>query len=240
MTLETVLSRANVIAGSNLVRRSGVVSALLALAIFAGCGGGGDHTAPSSLKDRLLPVSRLPGFKVSRTFEWDNPTDVFVQGLFTSETTTPSDFIHSLDKAGFDAGVGEHLQKRGNQGPQGFADVLKFGSDGGAQDALALMHKEDLKQPCFSACSENPSAFNVDAIPGAKAAQQVPLKNPPKGAGPPFVGYAVEFPIRSYVYIVNAGGPPGSVTKSEVTKAAKAYYDHATTLSNSGSSGTKY
>src|SRR5205823_10586528 len=130
--------------------------------------------------------------------------------------------------------------KSGNHGPQGFADVLKFKSDGGAQDALALIHKEDLKQPCYSACSQNPGEFSVDGIPGARAAQQVPLKNPPKGAGPPFVGYAVEFPIRSYVYIVNAGGAPGSVTKSAVTKAAKAYYDHATTLSNSGSSGSGY
>ena len=222
------------------MRRWTLVSALSGLLILAGCGGGSDNTAPASLNGRLLPVSQLPGFKVSRTFEWDNPTDVFVQGLFTSETTTPSDFIHSLDKAGFDAGAGEQVQKNGNQGPQGFADVLKFKSDGGAQDALVLIHKEDLKQPCYSACSQNPGEFSVSGIPGAKAAQQVPLKNPPKGAGPPFVGYAVEFPIRSYVYIVNAGGPPGSVTKSEVTKAAKAYYDHATTLSNSGSSGSGY
>jgi hypothetical protein len=217
-----------------------LASVLSGLVMLAGCGGGSDNTSPSSLKGRLLPVSQLPGFKVSRTFEWNNPTDVFVQGLFTSETTTPSEFIHSLDKAEFDAGVGEQFQKNGNHGPQGFADVLKFKSDGGAQDALTLIHEEDLKQPCYSACSQNPSEFSVDAIPRAKAAQQVPLKNPPKGAGPPFVGYAVEFPIRSYLYIVNAGGPPGSITKSEVTKAAKAYYDHATTLSNSGSSGSKY
>jgi hypothetical protein len=216
------------------MRRLLPLSAVLALALFAGCGGSDKSTSPASLNSRLLSASQMPGFKVSRTFEWDNPTDLFVQGLFTSETTKPSEFIRALENDGFDAGAGEQLQRGGNQGPQGLVDVLKFKSDKGAHKALDLIHNETLKQPCYSACSENPGEIEVAGIPGAKASQQVPLKNPPKGAGPPFVGYAVEFPIRSFLYVINAGGAPGSIKKSLVADAAKAYYDHVTKSSPTG------
>jgi hypothetical protein len=201
------------------------IAVLLVTVIVAGCGGGdGDESSVADLKSRLLPVEEVPGFKRHRTFEWANATDFAVQGLFVSENTKPSEIIEDIEDADFEDAVGEELFK-GRQGPGIKVLVARFASDSGARDVQDRLHQEDLTQPCYGACSQILSDLPVSGIPDATGAQSVPDPNPPPNAPPPFEGYAVEFTIGSYLYVVDGGGPPGAGMKPRVLEAAEALYD---------------
>jgi hypothetical protein len=166
-------------------------------------------------------------FEIERTFEWDNSIDFAVQGIPLPAETNPSDTVSEIDDAGFDAAAGENLVvAKGNSfdGPHWTVDVVALGSDDDAKKLRDYLHGQDLKQPCFEVCSVNPSSIPVPGIPEAKGGQLVPQKDPPPNAPPPFTAYAVEFPIGSRLYVVNAGGPPGQVEKQQVLDAAKALY----------------
>jgi hypothetical protein len=201
------------------------IAVLLLAAILAGCGGDdGNESAVADLKSRLLPVEEVPGFKRHRTFEWVNATDFVVQGVIFSENTKPSELIEVIADAGFEDAVGEELFKD-RMGPGMKVLVARFASDSGARDAQDRLHQEDLTQPCYGACSQILSDLTVPKIPDAKGAQSVPDPNPPANAPPPFEGYAVEFTIGSYLYVVDGGGPPGAGMKPRVLQAAQALYD---------------
>jgi hypothetical protein len=197
--------------------------AILFVAVFvAGCGGD-DETSPDSLRGRLLPASEVPGFKVKRTFEWENAVDYVVQGLFVSQNTRPSEVVDAVEDAGFEAGAGEILSM-GGEGPEMSVLAAKFASDDGARDVRDRLHQEDLKQPCYGVCSQIQSDVTVSGIPDARGAQTVPDPNPPPDAPHPFEGYAVEFTVGSYLYVVNGGGGPGQLEKQDVLDAATALY----------------
>jgi hypothetical protein len=203
-----------------------VVIVLLALGVAA-CGDDNGGTSAAELKSQLLPATDVKGFKVERSFEWDNPTDVVVQGLFLPQDTAPSDAVGEIDDAGFDAAAGESLVvSKGNpfDGPRMQINVMATGSDGDAKKLRDYLHEQDLKQPCFQVCSVNPSAIAVPGIPDAKGAQLVPQKEPPPNAPPPFQGYAVEFPLGDQLYVVGGGGGPGQIKKQQVLDAAQALY----------------
>jgi hypothetical protein len=205
-----------------LVRlRVGFVALLLALA--AGCGGD-DEASPDSLRGRLLPAAEVRGFKVKRTFEWENAVDYVVQGLFVSQNTRPSEVVDVVEDAGFEAGAGEILTTGGAMGPEISVLAAKFASDDGARDVRDRVHQEDLTQPCYGACSQIQSDVAVSGIPDAKGAQSVPDPNPPPDAPHPFEAYAVEFTVGSYLYVVNGGGEPGQLEKQEVLDAASALH----------------
>jgi hypothetical protein len=204
-----------------------VMMVLLALGLAA-CGDDNGGTSSAELKSQLLPASDVKGFKVERSFEWDNPTDLTVQGLFLPAETKPSDAVNEIDDSGFDAAAGESLAvSKGNtfNGPHMQLNVVQLGSDEDAKTVRDYIHDQDLKQPCFEVCSVDPSAIAVPGIPDAKGAQLVPQKEPPPNAPPPFEAYAVEFPIGGRLYTVQAGGGPGQIKKQQVLDAAKAFYD---------------
>jgi hypothetical protein len=221
--------------------------AILFVAVFvAGCGGD-DETSPDSLRGRLLPASEVPGFKVKRTFEWDNAIDLTAQGFFLPQSTAPSEVVEVAEEAGFEAGVGEQLERGLGSGI--FVIAAKFASDDGARDMLDRLHREDLQQPCYGACSQIQSEMQVSGIPDAKGAQSRPNPKPPPNAPPPFQAYAVEFTVGPYLYVVGGsgpvpmpgaspeapGGPPAAppgggqletVEKQQVLDAATALYNH--------------
>lgn len=205
------------------VRHFGALLALLVAALVVGCGGGDDESSPDSLRSRLLPASEVPDFKVKRTLEWENAVDYVVQGLFISQNTRPSEVIGVVEDAGFEAGAGEILST-GAMGPEITVLAAKFASDDGARDVRDRVHQEDLTQPCYGVCSQIQSDVAVSGIPDAKGAQSVPDPNPPPDAPPPFEGYAVEFTVGSYLYVVNGGGGPGQLEKQDVLDAASALY----------------
>lgn len=217
---------------SSLGAKLGIVTIGLALAVlpagaFVACGGDDDGTSPESLMSRLLPASEFPGFKSELKFDWDNPIDFAVQGLHLPQATPPSDAVEAFENAGFEAGVGESfVAAKGKpfEGPRATEDVVQFGSDDDAREALAYVHKEALKQPCFATCSVQPREFAVPGIPSAKGVQLTPLPDPPSDAPHPFVSYGVSFTIGPRLFLVVADGGPGQVEKDQVVDAAEALY----------------
>ncbi|MEK6328776.1 MAG: hypothetical protein AABM66_14815 [Actinomycetota bacterium] len=204
---------------------------MLSTSALPGCGGDNNGTSPASLTGELLPASEVPGFKVEREFEWDNPIDFVVEGFHLPEATPPSDAVEAFENAGFDAAAGEILVvAKGEpfQGPRAAVDVVQLGSDDQAREALDYVRSEALKQPCFAVCSVEGREFPVAGIPGAEGVQLTPLPDPPPGAGPPFESFSVGFTDGSRLYLVSADGGPGQVKKGEVLSAAEALYDRAT------------
>ena len=201
----------------------------LSIGALGGCGGDDDGTSPASLKGQLLPASEIPGFKVVRELEWDNPIDFVVQGLHLPEATPPSEAVEAFENAGFDAAAGEELIKgEPFQGPLAAVDVVQLGSDDDAREALDYVRSEALKQPCFAVCSVEGREFSVAGIPGAEGVQLTPLPDPPPDAPPPFEAFSVGFTDGPRLYLVSADGGPGQVKKGEVLSAAKALYKRAT------------
>jgi hypothetical protein len=200
------------------VLRTALVLVVVSIAALAGCGGDDDGTSPASLKDRLLPVSELPGFKIVRNFEWDNPIDFVADGIHLPEATRPSRAVEAFEDFGFEAGVGV-------DGPGGNVGVVQLGSDEDARKALDYVRKEALKQPCFAVCAVDSREFAVAGIPGAKGVRHSPLREPPPNAPPPFEDYGVGFTIGPRLFLVGAGGEPGQVKKEQVLGVARALYE---------------
>jgi hypothetical protein len=208
-------------AGFATVRRLAV---LLLAAFVAGCGGDDDESSPASLTTRLLPASEVPGFDVERRFEWENAIDFTVEGVFLSQNTRPSELVDVIEDAGFEAGAGEVLSKS-RMGPSMTVSAANFASDEGAEDVRDRLHQEDLKQPCYGACSQIQSEVAVSGIPDATGAQSLPDPKPPPNAPPPFEAYAVEFTVGRHLYVVNGSGGPNELEKDQVLDAATALYE---------------
>ena len=225
-----------------MVLRRGVTWALslVVLAALAGCGGYGDDEAdtdPAALKSRLVPATEISGYKLRRTFEWDNSIDLVAEGIPMSETTAPSGAVEVMEDAGFEAGAGEHLAKEA--GADISLLVAKFASADDARDVQQYVYREGLKLPCYASCTQDPSDLPVSGIPGAKGIQQLPKdgtqasagggegassEGPPTGP-PPFVAYGVGFTVGEDFYLVSGGGEPGRLDKDEVIALARRYYD---------------
>jgi hypothetical protein len=207
------------------------------LAALAGCGGygdDGDDGDPAALKSRLVPASEVSGYKLHRTFEWDDSIDLVAQGIPMSETTAPSGAVEVMEDAGFEAGAGEHLTKEAG------ADisflVAKFASADDARDVQEYVYREGLKLPCYASCTQVPGDMPVSGIPGAKGVEQLPkdgAQAPETGEGssdgppsepPPFVAYGVGFTVGEDFYLVSGGGAPGTFEKDEVIALARRYY----------------
>jgi hypothetical protein len=204
----------------------------LSLGVLVGCGEDDEGTSPASLRSQLLPASEVPGFKIQRKFDWDNPIDLVHEGLALPESTPPSRAVEVLEDAGFEAAVGKRLVvAKGNpfEGPGATVDVIQLGSDDDARETLDYVHKESLKQPCLGVCSVTGREFRVAGIPGAKGAQLTPQREPPPNAPPPFEAYGIGFTIGPRLFIVNAGGGPEQVKKGQVLSAAKALYERNAT-----------
>jgi hypothetical protein len=166
---------------------------------------------------------------VERYFDWKNPVDAVVEGIFLPEATRPSDAVNVVKKAKFDAGAGELLTTKGN-GPRVLFDALKFKSADKARKVQSYLHGQDLQQPCFKVCSAQVSNLKLNGIPGATAVQQVPMRKLPPNAPPPFDHYVAEFTVGPYLYIADANGGPGEVPKALFEKGARAYYDRVKNL----------
>jgi hypothetical protein len=198
---------------------------LVVTAGAAGCGGSDDAPSDAELRDRLLPASDVPGFKFHRGYIWTNATDLTVEGLHISQNTRPSDFIDTVEDAGFVKGAGADLQHGGPEGPGVAIAALKFESESGAEEVRDLLHDEYRKQPCYGVCSQVTHDMEVEGIPGARGEESVPDPNAGLGVPPGFEAYAVEFTVGPYLYVVGAGFGPGHSSKENALDAARALYE---------------
>jgi hypothetical protein len=196
-------------------RAIAVMVGVLACASVGACGGGSDgKVAAGSLKSRLLPPSFVPGYRVQRTLDWSDPVDLVGEGMRLPEATHPSDAVRVVNEAGLRGAAGEILTK--GQPPEedhATSGVVRLKSAAGARKLRDYMHRQDLIQPCFTACIYQPGTLEVVGVPGAVAVQQVPhLPAPPGGGSPPPesqgppVGYAAEFTIGPYLYFATTDG----------------------------------
>ncbi len=163
---------------------------------------------------------------VEREFEWDNATDFVVQGPYISDATAPSELIGEIEDAGFQGAAGVQLTDSEHQASMIVA-VVRFDSADGAADVRDLLHAEDLKQPCFDACVVTPTEYEVDAVPDAVAVHQAPNEGKPPPGHFKFDAYLAELAVGEDLLLVDASGPPGSISGSEFDRAVSAVQERA-------------
>jgi len=214
----------------------GALLGLATSALLAACGGSsGGKVSAASLDSRLLPPSFIPGYQRQRTFDWSDPVNLVGEGFRLPEATHPSTAVKAVEKAGLSGAAGERLTQGGplNQA-EGTIGVIKLRSAGGATRLRDFLHRQDLQQPCFTACIYSPRNLPVAGVPTAAGVEQVPHAPPlPRGArvapgqGPP-VNYLIEFTVGPYVYF---GSVPGSLSDARnVVATTKRYYERVRKL----------
>jgi hypothetical protein len=197
--------------------------------VGAGCLGGeddegGDGVSLAELKGRLPAAGDL-GLTLQRKHEWENPTDVLVQGLVIPDATTPSELGAAIEDAGFQGAVGNELSGARDSNVRIVA--AQFDSEDGALEARDLLHKEDLKQPCAAACAVSPSEYKLDAIPDSAAVHHAPIRGELPPGMNPVEAYHAEFVIGPQLYVLQRDGPPRKTFGAEFDKALRTVYEAA-------------
>ena len=216
---------------------------LFAVALFSatlgasGCGGGEKKVSPASLRPRLLPVSVVTpfGFGLQRTQDWSDPVNLIGEGLQLPQRTRPSEAVKEFADAHMEGSAGEIFQKgAGLNESQLAVGVARFASAADAERVREWMHREDLKQPCYSQCSFAPGSVSVKGFPAIKLVVQkgqappLPPGAPPAAKAHPPSGpanYLTEFTIGPYLYWANLSADAGAQSRFE--EGVKLYYAHA-------------
>jgi hypothetical protein len=189
----------------------GVLAPAALAIIIAACGGGHDDDAGNGvsiaeLRSDLPAVGEL-GLEQRSQYEWDNATDLLVQGLVIPEATAPSELGAAFEDAGFQRAVGSDLADSGHDLNVRISAV-RFDSEAGALEARDLLHEQDLKQPCSAACIVAPTEYELDEIPNSAAVHHVPIRGKlPRGRFKVEAHHA-EFVIGPQLFVVQADGPP--------------------------------
>jgi hypothetical protein len=211
-------------------RRRSLIAVALVLTgalLLGACGGddddGGGDASPADLTSHLPAADDL-GLTLQRETDWDNATDVLVQGLVIPDATSPSELGAAIEDAGFQAAVGS---ESGDPGHNVRIVAAQFDSEEGALEAREALHEEDLKQPCLKACVVSPIEYELDEIPDSAAVHHVPVKqNLPPGLGGVEAHHA-EFVIGPQLYVVQVDGPPSSTFSAEFDKIMRTVYEAA-------------
>jgi hypothetical protein len=217
-----------------------VVAACSSVAVaLAGCGGGGSGVSSASLQPRLLPASSTPGFGLQRTLDWSDPVNLVGEGLFLPQAVHPSDAVKEFKDAHLKGAAGEVLTN--GPPPNGVevrVGVAQFSSAADANQVRDWMHREDLHQPCFSACIFAPGPVTVAGVPSLRfVVQSSRMTSPPPGVRIPRgvrlppgansapANYLAEFTVGPYLYWVILQGD--STAKVRFEDGIKLYYAHA-------------
>ena len=206
---------------------------LAALVVGAGCGGGGDHDGGGGVSlaelKGYLPAAGDVGLTQQQEYEWDNATDLLVQGLVIPAATTPSKLGAAIEAAGFQGAVGSELA---DSRPELNVRITaaRFDSEAGALEVRDLLHEEDLKQPCSAACVVSPREYELDEIPNSAAVHHVPVRGKLPPGTSKVEAHHAEFVIGPQLYVVQADGPPSATSSAEFDKLMRTVY--ATASSN--------
>ena len=203
----------------------------LAMAVIAlgGCGGNDDKRAGDVRLAELrshLPAAGDLGLKELRESEWDNATDLLVQGLVIPEATTPTELGTTIADAGFQGAVGSELADSRHKLNVRIS-AARFDSQAGALEARDLLHGEDLKQPCLAACTVAPREYELDDIPDSAAVHHAPIRGELPPGRVPVEAYHAEFVIGQQLYVVQADGPPKSTFGADFDRLVQTVYEAA-------------
>ena len=223
-------------------RRLFAVAALGATFGLAGCGSSEEKVSSASLRPRLLPSSAvLPfGFALERTQDWSDPVNLVGEGLQIPQRTRPSEALKEFTGAHFEGSAGEVLAKGLGLNETAIkVGVAKFASAADAERVRDWMHREDLKQPCYSQCSFAPGPVSVNGFPSIKLVVQKGPAVPPLPPGAPPAAraqlkahppsapanYLTEFTVGPYLYWANTSAD--ATAQSRFEQGVKLYYEHA-------------
>jgi hypothetical protein len=207
------------------------IACMSACLAVAGCGGGGAKVSSASLQPRLLPSSSVPGFALQRTLDWSNPVNLVGEGLALPQRTRPSEAVTEFTGAHFKGAAGEVLSSGAGLNETAVRiGVAKFDSAADAERVRNWMHREDLKQPCYSQCIFAPAPVTVPGIPSMRFVVQTGHAPLPPGAprtahvaGP--ANYLAEFTVGPYLYWTILQANSGAQSRFE--DGVKLYYAHA-------------
>jgi hypothetical protein len=213
------------------------VAALGATLAVAGCGGSEKEVSAASLRPRLLPTSVvLPfGFALQRTQDWSDPVNLVGEGFQIPQRTRPSEAVGEFTGAHLEGSAGETFTRGGAMNQSELVvGVAKFASAADAERVRDWMHRENLKQPCYSQCIFAPASVTLHGLPGVRLAVQsakapvLPPGAPPQAKAHPPSGpanYGAEFTVGPYLYW--AGLRADSRAQSRFEQGVKLYYARA-------------
>jgi hypothetical protein len=215
---------------SALRAKLGAVALATLTIVVAACGGGdgddGGNVVSLAELSRHLPAAGDLGVNQQREFEWNNATDLLVQGLVIPEATTPSELGAAIEDAGFQGAVGRELADSRHKLNVRIS-AAQFDSEEGAREARDLLHEEDLKQPCSAACVVAPREYELAEIPNSAAAHHVPVRSELPAGLSKVEAHHAEFVIGRQLYVVQADGRPSSTFSTEFDRVMRTVYEAA-------------
>jgi hypothetical protein len=209
-----------------------MVALILAPAVIAlgACGGDDDDgegdVSVAELSSRLPAADDL-GLDEQGESEWDNATDLLVQGLVIPDATDTSELGTAVEDAGFQGAVGSEGVDPGPPLRNVRIVAAQFDSEEGALEVRDLLHEEDLNQPCRDVCAVSPREYELDDIPDSAAVHHVPTRfELPPGQGNVEAHHA-EFVIGTQLYVVQVDGPPSRTFSADFDKLMRTVYGSA-------------
>jgi hypothetical protein len=202
--------------------------ALAALVIgIAACGGGSDDDGgkPVSFAElkRELPAAGELGLEQRTEYEWDNATDLLVDGLVIPAATTPSKLGAAIEGAGFQTAVGSELS--GSRPELNVRmSAAQFDSEAGALKARDLLHEQDLRQPCAEECIVSPREYQLDEIPDSAAVHHVPVRRKLEQGHFPVEAHHAEFVIGPQLFVVQVDGRPSATFSAAFDRLMRTVY----------------
>ena len=200
----------------------------------AGCGG--DDAEPLTIQQRVPAAADTPGYE-------PDPVEVGGQASSVSDVVSeldqvqasPTEIENLFEEAGFVSGIREVVFRpvepggphSGERPHLGFF-VAELGSEDGANEVVDFLI-DDARRPCPGSCAAQVSEFEVDGIPDARTVRRFATKERIEKLGNedevPRDSYLVGFVDGDFAYMVEAFGPPGSVSEAELEQVAKSLYD---------------
>lgn len=209
-----------------------VVALILALAVVAlgACGGDDDEQGAAVTPADLLaslPTANELGHKPLQEYEWDNATDMIVQGPVIPEDTSLEDLVAELEDAGFQAAAGAEFENPDEERNVRIV-AAEFDSMEGAIDARDRMHEEDLKQPCATKfCLVSPVEYELEGIPDSAAAHHLPTGGELPPDVRPVEAFHAGFVVGPRLYVIQTDGAPDPALEGRFGRDIETLYDSA-------------
>ncbi|HYM63583.1 MAG TPA: hypothetical protein VES61_02785 [Gaiellaceae bacterium] len=213
---------------------------LLALAVVAAIGiagcGGSESAEPLTLAQRVPGEAEAPGSKPDpvETRRAASGFDEFKANLVDQLIEPSAEEMRKFEKAGFVSGIldtrffpFEPGAAHTGHEPHVVTLVLEFESEDGANDAIAVLHRNGLK-PCPEGCAADLTEFDVDGVPDATGVRAVATAADIEATGEPgepYDSYAIRFADGPFAYDIELFGAPGKVSEKQAEEIANKLYD---------------